>query len=75
VDIFMDCPRASGGWLCDSFFTSRVAFDLCGNTTIEKNFFENYLLRGVLPTCGRICHVLPADHKTASTSRTGRCGS
>jgi len=65
VDIFMDCPsRERAGWLCDSFFTSRVAFDLCGNTTIEKNFFENYLLpptfahlpAGMLPMC------YPADH-------------
>ncbi len=65
VDIFMDCPsRERAGWLCDSFFTSRVAFDLCGNTTIEKNFLENYLLppsfanlpEGMLPMC------YPADH-------------
>jgi alpha-L-rhamnosidase len=65
IDIFMDCPsRERAGWLCDSFFTSRVAFDLCGNTTIEKNFFENYLLptsfehlpEGMIPMC------YPADH-------------
>ncbi|HOV76837.1 MAG TPA: hypothetical protein PLS24_02320, partial [Sedimentisphaerales bacterium] len=65
IDIFMDCPsRERAGWLCDSFFTARVAFDLCGNTTIEKNFFENYLLppsfaylpEGMLPMC------YPADH-------------
>jgi len=67
LDIFMDCPsRERAGWLCDSFFTSRVAFDLCGNTTIEKNFIENYLLpptfkhlpEGMLPMC------YPADHYT-----------
>ncbi|NQV32523.1 MAG: hypothetical protein HQ515_07505, partial [Phycisphaeraceae bacterium] len=65
TDIFMDCPsRERAGWLCDSFFTSRVAFTLCGNTTIEKNLFENYLLpekfahlpEGMLPMC------YPADH-------------
>lgn len=65
VDIFMDCPsRERAGWLCDSFFTARVAYDLCGNTKIEKNFFENYLLPerfenlpdGMLPMC------YPADH-------------
>ena len=65
IDIFMDCPsRERAGWLCDSFFTARVAFDLCGNTTIEKNSFENYLLperfahlpEGMLPMC------YPADH-------------
>ena len=65
LDIFMDCPsRERAGWLCDSFFTSRVAFDFAGNTTVEKNFFENYLLppsfahlpEGMLPMC------YPADH-------------
>jgi len=65
VDIFMDCPsRERAGWLCDSFFAARVAYDLCGNTTIEKNFFENFLLperfehlpAGMLPMC------YPADH-------------
>ena len=65
LDIFMDCPsRERAGWLCDSFFTSRVAKDLCGDTRIEQNFFENYLLPpkfaclpdGMLPMC------YPADH-------------
>ena len=65
LDIFMDCPsRERAGWLCDSFFTARVAYDLCGDTTIEKNFFENFLLperfehlpAGMLPMC------YPADH-------------
>ena len=61
----MDCPsRERAGWLCDTFFTARVAFDLTGNTTIEKNMYENYLLpekfkhipKGMLPMC------YPADH-------------
>ena len=65
VDVFMDCPhRERAGWLCDSYFTARVAYDLSGNTLIEKNFFENYLLPdsfphlpdGMLPMC------YPADH-------------
>lgn len=65
LDIFMDCPsRERAGWLCDSFFTSRVAKDLMGNTTIEKNFLENFqkadsfahLPEGMLPMC------YPADH-------------
>jgi alpha-L-rhamnosidase len=65
LDIFMDCPsRERAGWLCDSFFTARVAKDLCGDTRIEQNFFENYLLPakfdclpdGMLPMC------YPADH-------------
>ncbi len=65
VDIFMDCPsRERAGWLCDSFFTARVAADLCGDTLIEKNFFENFqrpekfahLPEGMLPMC------YPSDH-------------
>ncbi len=54
----------TGGWLCDSYFTARTAFDLTGNTTIEKNFLENFLLperfahlpAGMLPMC------YPSDH-------------
>jgi alpha-L-rhamnosidase len=65
LDIFMDCPsRERAGWLCDSFFTSRVALDLDGDTLVEKNFVENFLLPkkfpflpdGMLPMC------YPADH-------------
>jgi alpha-L-rhamnosidase len=65
VDVFMDCPsRERAGWLCDSFFTARVAADLCGDTRLERNFFENFLLpkefahlpAGMLPMC------YPADH-------------
>ncbi len=65
VDIFMDCPqRERAGWLCDSYFTARVAPDLGGDTVVEKNFLENFLLpkrypelaEGVLPMC------YPADH-------------
>ena len=65
TDIFMDCPsRERAGWLCDSYFTARVAYDLTGETLIERNFFENYLLperfdhhpEGMLPMC------YPADH-------------
>lgn len=65
TDVFMDCPsRERAGWLCDSYFTARVAADLCGNTTVEKNFFENFqrperfahLPEGMLPMC------YPSDH-------------
>ncbi len=65
LDIFMDCPsRERAGWLCDSFFTARVAKELCGDTRIEKNVFENfslpakfaYLPDGMIPMC------YPADH-------------
>ncbi len=65
LDIFMDCPsRERAGWLCDSYFTARVAYYMSGNTLIEDNFIENYLLpetfknipEGMLPMC------YPADH-------------
>lgn len=60
VDIFMDCPsRERAGWLCDSYFTARVAQDLSGHCHIEKNFLENFLLpdtfrympKGMIPPC------------------------
>ena len=60
VDVFTDCPsRERGGYLCDSFFTARAAFDLSGNTKVERIFFENYLLfnkadrlpENMLPMC------------------------
>lgn len=65
VDIFMDCPsRERGGYLCDSFFTARTAFNINGHTIIEKAFYENYLLpkdfkylpKGMLAMC------YPSDH-------------
>jgi alpha-L-rhamnosidase len=65
VDLFMDCPsRERAGWLCDSYFTSRVEHRLSGGSTIEDAFFENFLLpasfphlpEGMLPMC------YPADH-------------
>lgn len=65
LDIFMDCPsRERAGWLCDSFFTSRTAADLAGDTRVEHNFVENFCLpkqfaflpEGMLPMC------YPADH-------------
>lgn len=65
LDIFMDCPsRERAGWLCDSYFTSRVAFDFSGDTRIEDNFLENFILperfkdidEGMLPMC------YPSDH-------------
>lgn len=65
TDIYMDCPsRERAGWLCDSFFTSRVEMDLTGNHLVEDNFLENYVLpeefpdipKGMVPMC------YPADH-------------
>ena len=65
VDIYMDCPsRERAGWLCDSYFTSRTEKCLTGESLIERNFLENFLLpekfeflpEGMLPMC------YPADH-------------
>lgn len=67
VDLFTDCPsRERGGYLCDSFFTARAGFLLSGNTKVERNFFENYLLadgfdrmpEGMIPMC------YPSDPRT-----------
>ena len=65
TDIYMDCPsRERAGWLCDSFFTSRVEYALTGASRVERNFLENFLLPekfeflpdGMLPMC------YPSDH-------------
>ena len=65
TDIFMDCPsRERAGWLCDSFFTSRVERELTGDSFVDHNFIENFLLpesfdnipEGMLPMC------YPSDH-------------
>lgn len=59
-DLYMDCPsRERAGWLCDSFFTSRVEKVLTGNSKVEHDFLENFILpesfpdlpEGVLPMC------------------------
>lgn len=65
LDIFMDCPsRERAGWLCDSYFTARVAFDLSGNHLIETNFLENYLLPEKFPNipAGMLPMCYPSDH-------------
>lgn len=65
TDIYMDCPsRERAGWLCDSFFTSRVEKSLTGKSAVEHDFLENFLLPdhfdslpdGMLPMC------YPSDH-------------
>jgi alpha-L-rhamnosidase len=65
LDVFMDCPsRERAGWLCDSYFTARVAADLTGTTRVEDAFIENFLLppqfaglpEGMFPMC------YPSDH-------------
>ena len=67
--LYMDCPsRERAGWLCDSFFTSRVEKTLTGGSEIERNFLENFFLpdrfenlpEGMFPMC------YPADHATGN---------
>ena len=58
--IYMDCPsRERAGWLCDSFFTSRVEKTLTGKSEVERSFLENFFLpekfenlpEGMFPMC------------------------
>ncbi len=65
VDVYMDCPsRERAGWLCDSFFTSRVEHTLTGKSVLERAFLQNFLMpetfehlpEGMLPMC------YPSDH-------------
>ena len=58
--IYMDCPsRERAGWLCDSFFTSRVEKTLTGASEVEHSFLENFFLpdrfaglpKGMFPMC------------------------
>jgi alpha-L-rhamnosidase len=60
LDLFMDCPsRERAGWLCDSLFTARAEWHLCGDNPIERAFLENYLRpvtfaglpHGMVPMC------------------------
>ena len=60
TDIYMDCPsRERAGWLCDSFFTSRVEKTLTGKSEVEKQFLSNFVMadpftdvpEGMLPMC------------------------
>lgn len=65
VDIFMDCPsRERAGWLCDSFFMGRVEKCLCGQSVIERNFLENFLISEQFPRlpAGMLPMCYPSDH-------------
>lgn len=43
VDILTDCPsRERAGWLCDSYFTSKVEKVLTGDNKVERNFLNSY---------------------------------
>jgi alpha-L-rhamnosidase len=65
VDIYMDCPsRERAGWLCDSFFTSRVEYALTGKSEVEKQFLANFIMPEKLPHVpeGMLPMCYPADH-------------
>lgn len=64
-DIYMDCPsRERAGWLCDSFFTSRVEYLMSGGSRVEHAFLSNFLMGGQYPKIpdGMIPMCYPADH-------------
>ncbi|MBR2948887.1 MAG: hypothetical protein IKC46_03395 [Lachnospiraceae bacterium] len=58
LGIYMDCPsRERAGWLCDSYFTAQAEYAFTGETWVEDDFVENYLIqtcetipRGMLPS-------------------------
>lgn len=63
--IYMDCPsRERAGWLCDSFFTSRVEKVLTGKSEIERVFLENFFLPDLFETLpeGMFAMCYPGDH-------------
>ena len=64
-DIYMDCPsRERAGWLCDSFFTSRVENLMSGKSRVEHAFLSNFLMGGQYPKIpgGMLPMCYPADH-------------
>ena len=64
-DIYMDCPsRERAGWLCDSFFTSRVEYLMTGRSRVEHAFLSNFLMGGQYPKIpnGMLPMCYPADH-------------
>lgn len=66
ADLFTDCPtRERAGWLCDSFFIGRVAQFFTGETLMEKQFLENFILPERLPDVpdGMVPMCYPSDHR------------
>lgn len=69
LDIYMDCPsRERAGWLCDSFFTSRVEYCLTGKSKVERNFLENFMLADHVPNIpdGMFPMCYPSDFPATS---------
>ncbi len=64
TDIYMDCPsRERAGWLCDSFFTSRVEKLLTGKSIVEREFLSNFAMNENYPNiaAGTLPMCYPAD--------------
>lgn len=64
VDVYMDCPsRERAGWLCDSFFTSRVERVLTGASVVEKQYLANFIIPGQHPDLpdGMLPMCYPSD--------------
>lgn len=64
VDVYMDCPsRERAGWLCDSFFTSRVERLLTGASAVEKQYLANFIIPGQHPALpeGMLPMCYPSD--------------
>ncbi|MBQ7337189.1 MAG: hypothetical protein IJW40_01910 [Clostridia bacterium] len=65
ADVYMDCPsRERAGWLCDSFFTSRVEYALTGKSVVERAFLDNFLQAESFPSLpdGMLPMCYPSDH-------------
>ncbi len=65
IDTYQDNPtRERAGWLCDPYFSASAAPLLTGDTRVERNLFENYLLPDRFPDIpeGMVPACYPSDH-------------
>ena len=78
LDVFMDCPsRERAGWLCDSYFTSRVARDVTGTRRWNRTSSRTSCCRSGSSTCRPACSpcAIRPITTTACSSPTGPSGS
>lgn len=69
LDIFMDCPgRERGGWLCDSYFIAQSERMFSGNSRVEKNFLENFVMAKEFP--GLDAGLLPMVYPSGACAYT-----
>jgi alpha-L-rhamnosidase len=67
-DLFLDCPsRERGAYPCDGYFAARVEKLLTGETRVERNFLENFLLPDAFRSipAGMLPHCYPSDRNMA----------